>query len=57
MICYGERETVILFFFGGAKKIAMKVQTYNDTSAMAAGCLMGAGEIPMRIPNPFMIFL
>jgi hypothetical protein len=35
----------------------MKVQTYNDTSAMTAGRLMGAGEIPMRIPNPFMIFL
>lgn len=27
----------------------MKVQTYNDTSAMAAGRLDGTGEIPMRI--------
>ena len=27
----------------------MKVQTYNDTSAMAAGRLNGTGEIPMRI--------
>lgn len=31
------------------KRIAMKVRADNDTSAMAAGRMKGAGEIPMRI--------
>lgn len=37
------------FLFQWYEEIAMKVQTHNDTSAMAAGRLDGAGEIPMRI--------